>query len=334
LPDDQLQFGWSDDGTESQSPPRAAAMARQLGRLAGRQIYLGTSSWKYPGWLDQVYSPSRYTTRRGFSEKKFKEQCLTEYAEVFPTVCGDFAFYQFPSEQMWQGIFDQLPSDYRFSLKVCEDVTVLKFPNLPRYGQRAGQDNAHFMDADLVKRMLLDRIDRYREQLGVLIFEFGTIHGSEMSRPDVFAEELDKMLSHLPTDEFRFAVEVRNRAFVEKQSAYFNALRENRTAHCFNSWTRMPSVLDQMSNPEAFTAPHAVARFLLRPGRSYQDAVEAFQPYERMQDPYPEGQQALEDLIHQADSNADRSLFAFVNNRFEGSAIESIETILARLQNS
>jgi hypothetical protein len=39
-----------------------------------------------------------YLKRGKFSRKKFDETCLADYAETFPTVCGDFAFYQFPSE--------------------------------------------------------------------------------------------------------------------------------------------------------------------------------------------------------------------------------------------
>jgi hypothetical protein len=54
------------------------------------------------GWLGQVYTPERYFTRGKFSQKKFQENCLEEYAETFPIVCGDFSFYQFPSEQFWQ----------------------------------------------------------------------------------------------------------------------------------------------------------------------------------------------------------------------------------------
>ena len=59
----------------------------------------------------------------------------------------------------------------------------------------------------------------------------------------------------------------------------------------------MPSISEQMQVPNVLTADHAVARFLLRPGRSYQQAVEMFSPYERVQDPYPEGRQALRGLV-------------------------------------
>ena len=89
------------DPTNNEIPPQAARLAPKLRALADRGIYFGTSSWKYDGWLGSMYRQDRYITRAKFSNAKFEENCLTEYAETFPTVCGDLTFYQFPSEQYW-----------------------------------------------------------------------------------------------------------------------------------------------------------------------------------------------------------------------------------------
>ena len=56
-------------------------------------------------------------------------------------------------------------------------------------------------------------------------------------------------------------------------------------------------------------------------------AVEKFAPYERVQDEYPEGRSALRELIERCQSGG-QALFAFVNNRFEGSAVETIESAI------
>jgi hypothetical protein len=67
-------------------------LAPKLRGLADRGIYFGTSSWKYDGWLGSIYRQERYLTRAEFSNANFEQNCLAEYAETFPTVCGDFAF--------------------------------------------------------------------------------------------------------------------------------------------------------------------------------------------------------------------------------------------------
>src|ERR1017187_10566552 len=100
-----------------------AALAAQLRALAANDVWIGTSSWKYEGWLDQIYTRDRYLSRGRFSKKRFEAECLAEYAETFPTVCGDFSFYQFPAPQYWQKLFSSAPESLRFALKVPEEVT-------------------------------------------------------------------------------------------------------------------------------------------------------------------------------------------------------------------
>jgi uncharacterized protein YecE (DUF72 family) len=323
----QLGFDWGNGQSPGSAPPQlplAARLKDRLGGLAQRGIYLGTSSWKYPGWIGQVYDPARYKVRNASAQRRFERDCLAEYAGVFPTVCGDFAFYQFPSAAAWEQTFSQIPEGFLFSLKVCEAVTVQRFPDLPRYGSRAGKPNPDFMSASLVQDRLLAPLEPYRERIGVLILEFGTIHEGPARQVGPFAAALDDMLSRLPTDHFRFAVEVRNPSFLAPAGEYLECLRAHRVAHCFNSWTRMPPVHEQVQTPGAFTADYTVARFLLRPGRRYQESVDAFSPYEHVRDPYPECRQAISGLIERCLADQ-RILFAYVNNRLEGNAPETID---------
>ena len=127
-------------------PPQAARLAPTLRSLADRGVYFGTSSWKYDGWLGSIYTQDRYMTRGKFSNAKFEENCLTEYAETFPTVCGDLTFYQFPSEQYWAKLFDAAPENFVFGFKVPEDITVSVWPKHARYGRRAGLQNENFVN--------------------------------------------------------------------------------------------------------------------------------------------------------------------------------------------
>jgi hypothetical protein len=48
------------------------ALAARLKQLALGNIYIGGSSWKYEGWLDQIYTRSNYLSRGRFSKKIFE----------------------------------------------------------------------------------------------------------------------------------------------------------------------------------------------------------------------------------------------------------------------
>jgi hypothetical protein len=81
----------------------------------------------------------------------------------------------------------------------------------------------------------------------------------------------------------------------------------------------MPSIGDQLDLPGAVTASFIVARALLRPGRYYTEAVDAFAPYDRIQDRNPELRADLVRLIESAEK-ARIPAYVLVNNRAEGSA--------------
>ena len=130
-------------------PVQAGRLAPKLRGMADRGVHFGTSSWKYAGWLGSIYSRDLYTTRGKFSQKKFDESCLGEYAQTFPTVCGDFAFYQFPTDAFWSKLFHETPDSLSFAFKVPEEITAPVWPNHPRYGSRGGTDNPGFLDPTL-----------------------------------------------------------------------------------------------------------------------------------------------------------------------------------------
>ena len=297
-------------------------LREQLAKLAAMGIYVGTSSWKYEGWLGMIYSPDRYM--RYFKEAppkllkgRFQKACLAEYAETFKTVCLDAGFYQFPSPQMLDGYFSQVPADFRLSLKVTEDITILRFPNLPRYGATAGQANPRFLDADLFASQFLGPLTPYRGQVGTLIFEFSHFHVGDWERGREFVAALDAFLDKLPSG-WHYSVEIRNESLLHPR--YFEVLKAHNVAHTFNSWSRMPPVLEQMRMIGNDTADFDAARFLLKPGRSYEQAVKSFQPYTEIKEVYPEGREALVYLLRPASSGRARTRYIYVNNRFEGCA--------------
>lgn len=297
-------------------------LAQALKSLAARGILMGGSSWKYPGWIGQIYTESRYFTRGKLSRKKFDAECLAEYAEIFPAVGGDFSFYTFPPPEQWAKIFQAAPG-LQFGLKTPEMVTVKKWPSHARYGSRGGMENDQFLDAGLMTSAFLEPLAPYRSQVGVVMLEFGTFAKSAYADPHAFIEDLDHFLSALPPA-FRYAVEIRNPEYLVDD--YFACLKANHVAHVFNAWSRMPTLREQMAHEAAFTADFVVSRALLRKGRQYEQAVKSFEPYEHVQDPNPEAREALASLGRRAELEK-RIAYLFVNNRLEGNAPETMMAV-------
>ena len=305
-------------------PPFRTALADKLKQAAAEGVLFGTSSWKYEGWTGQIYTPERYLTRGKFSHKRFEDSCLAEYAEVFPIVCGDFSFYQFPTPQFWQKLFAGAPESLRFAFKVPEEITVRAWPRHARYGDRAGLDNPSFLNVNAFQTLFLDLLEPYRDRIAVLIFEFGAFPRGLYEREEDFVIDLDRFLGELPKS-WRYAVEIRNPEFLGP--LYLAALADRGVAHVFNAWTRMPTIGEQMEIPGAFTADFTVARALLRQGRAYEQAVQAFEPYTKVQDPNPETRAALKALAKRSATRREKA-FIFVNNRLEGNAPSTIDAVL------
>jgi hypothetical protein len=92
----------------------------------------------------------------------------------------------------------------------------------------------------------------------------------------------------------------------------------------------MPPVDEQMTLPGSRTNPDLIAaRFLLKPGRSYEEAVKKFQPYDRVKELNPVVREAGKALIVEGKAaSPKRKTFIYVNNRLEGNALETITAML------
>jgi len=300
-------------------------LKRSIQRLAGEGILIGTSSWKYPGWRGMLYDEARYVWRGKFAESRFQKNCLSEYAEVFKTVCVDAAYYSFPSTNYLEGLAAQVPSDFQFAFKVTDEITLKKFPNLPRFGVRAGKPNEHFLNARLFERGFLSPCESIRPHIGLLMFEFSRFYPNDFEHGRDFVAALDAFLEKLPKG-WPYGVEMRNRSWLVPD--YFNCLARHGVTHIYNSWDAMPSVGEQMVLPGSGTNPAlTAARFLLKPGRKYEEAVKAFQPYSAIKEKNDEARATGRKLI-EAGKAAKKKTLIYINNRLEGNALETIAAMI------
>jgi hypothetical protein len=107
-------------------------------------------------------------------------------------------------------------------------------------------------------------------------------------------------------------------------------LASHNVAHTLNAWTRMPALDHQAQLPGVLTADFTVVRALLRKYRHYDKAVEAFEPYDRIQEPNEGAREGMR-IIAQRAMHERKNAFLFVNNRLEGNAPSTIEAVLEKL---
>ena len=282
----------------------------------------GASSWNYPGWAGLVY-------HREYQGRGASARMLQEYAAfpLFRTVGIDSSFYAPPTEETLGSYARYLPPGFPCVSKVWNQLTVHTFTKAQDRA-RAGQLNSDFLNPDLFLEAVYEPYQRhFAGHAGPFVFEFqAVVRGTGMTA-ERFAARLDEFFSALPR-EGQYAVEIRNEEFLTPM--YFAVLREHGVAHVFNSWTRMPPIGDQLDLPGAVSGPFIVARALLQPGRTYDEAVDAFAPYDRIQDASPPLRQDLLRLIETA-VHTRIPAYLLVNNRAEGSAPMTVAEVLRML---
>lgn len=285
-------------------------------------VHFGTSTWTYPGWTGLVYAKPYPAT--GASARM-----LAEYARfpLFTTVGIDSSFYGTPTPKTLESWAKALPPGFKCVSKVWERLTVRTFAS-PREQGRTGTLNPDFLNADLFISDVWNPYQvHFNDHAGPFVFEFQAIGRNDGIGPDQFVQLLDGFLGRLPP-EGEYAIEIRNEDYLSP--AYFAVLREHGAAHVFNSWTRMPAIGEQLDQPGCLTARFLVARALLKPGRSYSDAVDRFAPYDRIQEKNP---RLRADLVRLARTSAELRIPAYllVNNRAEGSAPLTIASVARML---
>jgi len=165
-----------------------------------------------------------------------------------------------------------------------------------------------------------------RSRVGLLIFEFSRFYSADYEHGRDFVAALDSFLDQLPKG-WPYAIEMRNKHWLKP--AYFDCLARHHVTHVYNSWTEMPSVSEQMSLPGSQTNPELVAaRFLLKAGRKFEEAVKFFQPYDKTKEVNEDARKAGAALIVEGKKTAKRKTFIFVNNRLEGNALQTIHAML------
>ncbi|HEX5716797.1 MAG TPA: DUF72 domain-containing protein [Thermoanaerobaculia bacterium] len=297
----------------------------ELGRTLPEDLYLGGSTWSFPGWRDLVYDAK-------YSESKLAREGLAAYGQhpLLRCVGIDRTYYAPIEAREFAEYAAQVPDGFRFVVKAHEACTVSRYPDWPRYGAVRGQVNPLFLDpAYAADAVVAPFVEGLGPKAGALLFQFSP---QDLGVPERFADELRSFLCALPRGPV-YAVEIRNREILTP--AYADALAEARAVHCHNVHPRMPDILAQarLAGTDRPRTPITLVRWLLGPGMTYEDAGRRYSPFNRIQAPDENARRALVTLARNA-LGAGRPFVCTVNNNAEGCAPLSIEALARALASS
>src|SRR5215210_1179378 len=99
-------------------PAPVGSEVAELARELPHQLYLGTSSWFFPGWRGLVWD-------RAADEATLSRHGLSAYAQhpLLSTVCVDRAFHAPLSRAQYAEYARQVPATFRFVVKAPAAVT-------------------------------------------------------------------------------------------------------------------------------------------------------------------------------------------------------------------
>jgi uncharacterized protein YecE (DUF72 family) len=287
-----------------------------LGQELPRGLYLGVSTWSFPGWAGLVYD-DRYTQGR------LAREGLAAYAQhpLFRAVGIDRTHYSPAEAEELAEEAAAVPEDFRFLVKAHEVCTLARFPDRPRYGGQRGQANSLFLDASYTAdQVVAPYVEGLGDKGGALLFQFAPQH---LGTPDQFADALHGFLSALPQGA-RYAVELRNRELLTP--AYADALASVGACHCHNVHPRMPDVQTQARLAQSHRGPAVVGRWMLAQGMGYEQAGRLYEPFDKLVAPDPGARRSLSELAKETLASG-RELLLTVNNNAEGCSPLSIQAL-------
>ncbi len=147
-------------------------------------LYLGTAGWSYADWVGTFYPP-------GTASSAY----LAEYARHLRVVEVDSTFYGIPRPDTVLRWAKATPEGFLFCPKMVRTVT----------------HDKSLIDAEPETEAFLETLGLLGPRLGPVVLQFDYTFGPDR------AEDLSRYLATLPS-EVRFAVEIRNRGWLQPET--------------------------------------------------------------------------------------------------------------------
>jgi uncharacterized protein YecE (DUF72 family) len=307
----------------------------EVRRLATRlpaAIRLGTSSWSFPGWTGLVFAPRN---GKPATEQVLARHGLPAYAAhpLLRTVSLDRTFYAPLTRDEFAAYAAQVPDSFRFVVKAPAAFTdpVIRTPG----SGEARRDNPSFLDASAAAVAFVEpAIAGLGGAAGPLVFQFPPLGRRLVADVPRISARIAAFMAVLRGRAGRavpLAVEVRDPELA--CAAFAAGLRDAGAVPCLAVHARMPPVAEQAAafglDRDDCPLP-LVARWNLHAGHRYEEAKQAYFPFDRLVEEDVPTRQALARLAARV-AGRGREVFITINNKAEGSAPYSVAALAAAI---
>jgi uncharacterized protein YecE (DUF72 family) len=304
------------------APAATDAAIAELAAAIPQLVYLGTSSWSFPGWKGLVWDGDH-------NESTLAKQGLAAYAQhpIFRTVSLDRSFYRPLSASQYAAYAAQVPEHFRFVVKAPSLVT----DAVVRAAEGRGmQPNPAFLDPALaIAEFVHPAVEGLGSRIGALVFQLSPLPRTWLAQLPEFFARLETMLAALPPlpGGATVAVEVRDAQLLVPEFAAL--LKRSGATYCVGLHAKMPPIEAQLPMLRALWPGPLVCRWNLHHKHGaygYEEAKSLYEPFDRLVDPDPETREVLARVIV-ATAAAGFNAFVTINNKAEGCAPLSVHEL-------
>ena len=251
-------------------------------------IFLGTSSFTASGWQGTFYPP-------GIHSRDY----LSYYASRFQTVEIDSTFYGTPSASTVTNWKARTPPDFIFALKIPQVITHEKV----------------LVGCEPEFDEFIETISLLGDKLGPMLFQFPKFDKWVLNSLDEFVARLDSFLKRVSNPALRFAVEIRNKNWLNAKLT--SSLSEHNIALALTDTSFMPRPWEMKEPLDLVTADFAYVRWLGNRKRIEEVTTTWDKTVVERKSDLENWVQVLQRVVN---DKRIRKIFAFANNHYAGHA--------------
>jgi uncharacterized protein YecE (DUF72 family) len=247
-------------------------------------VLVGNSSFTAKGWQGTFYPDGLKPP-----------ELLSYYATQFRAVEVDSTFYGIPRPSTVLSWKDKTPSDFVFALKVPQVVTHEKI----------------LVGCEPEFDEFVEAVGLLGEKLGPMLFQFPKFDKWMLKDSDQLKLRLDAFLKKVTNRSLRFAVEIRNKNWID--DGLLNLLREHRVALALTDTSFMPRPWEMKPQLDLVTTDFVYVRWL----GNRKGIEEMTQQWDKI---IVDRERDLTEWVHLLKKIQERkiSILAFANNHYAG----------------